>query len=836
MNKKIRLVFLALLLVLLFPISIESVNADESAVQQAGEVYGCGGAEWCWPESKFGGLVNGLRVSFYHKDGYKVGKSLDFVNSYTALNAIKNTSMYTANTGYTKLDYLANGSSISNPYWWWNNFGNVSNIYYLEFSKFLSGSGGTSIDVFTDYLRINNLDDVKYKFENFETNFQFPYGINLDKIISNPADYYLIVEPITVLINQRNGNYYYGTYVELQMLRSSYPISKTREDRLVGVDILFRKNTTKSSGYSLAKSIYLGKAISASDSKFKSTLTQLHNKTDERDIANSSTKYNTYVDTLDNGYGIGALWLNTPRKSECSKDDPNWNPKTNSCVPSTTTFDKCEVLEPKTDSCVTGNGNAIEYQYTNCTLDDDNSNFIQHSYKSGSNTVTVDIARIQCSEKYYIATFHVANDFHTIVGTNPSDPLGILAGSYYSISGPVVYHKKTCNYVDDISSWDNFVEGMIYDATKSEGGCQRKITDYCPTYDEEGNRTGRYKCGYHYETDTNCANEWNAIKKDKIDLAKKLKQKFNGLNNNLGEKVNSNVSPDTLPDIKLDTIISNETKTVSYELTPTFNKLEDLRQDYGYGYKTTYIYGLKQVNNIDINRYISLDTISDAKSNSNKSRVLDLGHASITTPINIKDGVYNYSINYKDIFNNKFKSIIKKYSNNKYDIDNTEDISTKQCPYSIFSRNIEKFCTTNCGDPNERFTVPKIKMIYRPINLNYPFPGKDGNGRTPGLNWNIEAINQYITYNRNTGNIEENKPNPDAVYAKKTLYTIKLDSSKIKAIREYNKTHAYDDFELDCTEGTGTECISKFLRDYDLITSGTCKDVTKDNFYSCADK
>ena len=828
MNKKIKLLFLTLLLVVLFPINIK---ADESAVQQAGEVYGCGGAEWCWPETKFGGLVNGLRVSFYHKDGYKVGKSLDFVNSYTALNAIKNTSMYTANTGYTKIDYLADNKSISNPYWWWNNFGKVSNIDYLDFSSFLSGSGGSSIDVFTDYLRINNLDDVKYKFENFETNFQFPYGINLNKMISNPTDYYLIVEPITILINQNNGNYYYGTYVELQMLRSSYPISKTREDRLVGVDILFRKNTTKSSGYSLAKSIYLGKEITSTASKFKSTLTRLHNKTDERDIANSSTKYNTYVDTLDNGYGIGALWLNTPRKSECYQYGPGWYAETNSCVPPTKTFSKCEVKEPKIDSCATGNGNAIEYEYVNCTLDADDSNFVQYSYKKGSNTVTVDIARIQCNEKYYIATFQVANDFHAIVGSNPTDPLGVLAGTYYSINGPVVYHKKTCSFVENIKGWESHVNEMINKVKDNQGGCLEYHSKTC------GNAiTGYWACG-EWKPNKNCAYIWNVIKNEQSDLARQLKQKFDSLNTNLDEKVNSNVSPDTLPDLKLDTIISNNTKTISYELTPTFNRLEDLRPDYQYGYKTTYIYGLKQTgNNIDINRYISLDTISDAKSNSNKSKVIDLGHASVTTPINIKEGVYNYSINYKDIFNSKFKAIIKKYSNNKYDIDANNDISTKQCPYTIFGRNIKKFCTTDCKDPNESFTVPKIKMIYRPINLNYPFPGKDGNGRTPGLNWNIEAINQYITYNRNTGNIEENKPNPDAVYAKEPLYTIKLDSSKIKAIREYNKTHAYDDFELDCTEGTGTECISKFLRDYDLITSGTCKDVTKDNFYSCADK
>ena len=65
----------------------------------------------------------------------------------------------------------------------------------------------------------------------------------------------------------------------------------------------------------------------------------------------------------------------------------------------------------------------------------------------------------------------------------------------------------------------------------------------------------------------------------------------------------------------------------------------------------------------------------------------------------------------------------------------------------------------------------------------------------------------------------------------RNLYVIKLDPKNISEIKSYNKDHAYDDFTLECTAGTGRECISSFLKSY--LVSGTCANATKDTFYSC---
>lgn len=140
-------------------------------------------------------------------------------------------------------------------------------------------------------------------------------------------------------------------------------------------------------------------------------------------------------------------------------------------------------------------------------------------------------------------------------------------------------------------------------------------------------------------------------------------------------------------------------------------------------------------------------------------------------------------------------------------------------------------------DPEEKTCFPNV--IYRPISLIEPFPGIDGNGRTPGNNWNkiYKASNgkvysysdYYVRLRRGYKNYE--------IYQAEPLYVIKLDGDKIQAIRKYNDKHNYNDFELTCINGEN--CISKFLRgqtqdfSINLIDSGTCKNINNYNFNSC---
>lgn len=148
--------------------------------------------------------------------------------------------------------------------------------------------------------------------------------------------------------------------------------------------------------------------------------------------------------------------------------------------------------------------------------------------------------------------------------------------------------------------------------------------------------------------------------------------------------------------------------------------------------------------------------------------------------------------------------------------------------------------TKDSGDscnPEEKTCFPNL--IYRPISLTDPFPGINGNGRTPGNNWNkiytrsdgkgISYSEYYITSRRGYEGYE--------IYQAEPLYVIKLDSDKIKSIRKYNETHDYNNFDLTCIDGEN--CISKFLRgqtkdfNTNLIESGTCKNINNYNFDSC---
>ena len=145
--------------------------------------------------------------------------------------------------------------------------------------------------------------------------------------------------------------------------------------------------------------------------------------------------------------------------------------------------------------------------------------------------------------------------------------------------------------------------------------------------------------------------------------------------------------------------------------------------------------------------------------------------------------------------------------------------------------------TDNVCDPDKKVCFPDI--IYRPISLVEPFPGINGDKRTPGNNWNkIIKTTDGKVYSYGDYYIRNRRGYKDyEIYQAEPLYVIKLDGNKIQAIRKYNDNHDYNDFELTCINGEN--CVSKFLRgtaqdfNINLIESGTCKNITSHNFNSC---
>ncbi len=129
------------------------------------------------------------------------------------------------------------------------------------------------------------------------------------------------------------------------------------------------------------------------------------------------------------------------------------------------------------------------------------------------------------------------------------------------------------------------------------------------------------------------------------------------------------------------------------------------------------------------------------------------------------------------------------------------------------------YCNNSCynGDKNSK------TFVYRTISLGdkkTSFPGKNGNGRTPGSNWNSDSLIKTIITNKQD------------IYNNEPMYEIELNYQKIAEIRNYNKKHSYDDFKLEC-DSNGSSCVSEFLNSASLNVKGKCSNVnnTANSFY-----
>ena len=123
-------------------------------------------------------------------------------------------------------------------------------------------------------------------------------------------------------------------------------------------------------------------------------------------------------------------------------------------------------------------------------------------------------------------------------------------------------------------------------------------------------------------------------------------------------------------------------------------------------------------------------------------------------------------------------------------------------------------CVTCTGDYCDDWRG--LAIIYRPISLENPFPGIDGEIREPGSNWKSTKVKVdgetkylYISSNRNVSGSEIYHANV------RPMYSFTLTPSVIMKIRAYNDTTDYGDFNMKCiksSDGVWKECKSNFLR------------------------
>ena len=193
--------------------------------------------------------------------------------------------------------------------------------------------------------------------------------------------------------------------------------------------------------------------------------------------------------------------------------------------------------------------------------------------------------------------------------------------------------------------------------------------------------------------------------------------------------------------------------------------------------------------------------------------------------------------------------------NDGSEVDITECVQTGISQEKNETETLNSCETTFC--PPTPPTPSGVKIIYRTISLENPFPSKtadanitqkgltvgmfndDVKGRYPGINWNDQKLvqNHILTVTRNKTKIDGSN-----IYQSEPLYRFELNTATINAIRDYNEKReengGYDDFTLECRLGNSKACVSeKFVHKKDLsgLVSGLCMNSTsKTNFYQCS--
>lgn len=193
----------------------------------------------------------------------------------------------------------------------------------------------------------------------------------------------------------------------------------------------------------------------------------------------------------------------------------------------------------------------------------------------------------------------------------------------------------------------------------------------------------------------------------------------------------------------------------------------------------------------------------------NESKIyVEKNYGNDTASIDLSNVTFGYS---NDLKNQIQDGQTYTYNNVTYNTHVTSNTENYVCS---FKTPVETPNITTTTVTKEKYTTPDIQ--FRTIDLDNPFPARDGSSRLPGTNWlgKDNYVRAYITYNRG---VEGNE-----VYNKEPIYKITLTPSDMVKIREYNKTNDYSDINvpdktLICRGENNTSCLSLFLANNHII-------------------
>ena len=795
--KKTFYLVLLLIVITIIPTTIKASYTGYGSQGGANVGGGClSNVNSCWPNrtSKSDRATDGFRVSLYKfKDNNitKIGESYDFINDQTQVNNLKGDRGITFVSEKTgKLDYLS-GSSFTVTS---NNSSFGTNLYYLNFSKFLS----------------NNVDlDVIKVLEDTKDSIVKEYQALINKYFDTNAKYYFVFEPLTIFIykyNTQNRVYFYGTlYEHIRYLIGTNGNINTLNPKggwvkkpLLGVLPVSLRVTANDTRNNIDFINFMNK-------NFPGKLANLQNN---NHIYQRFEGINLYKPEIINSYAYGMYVVDSEGYIDLYKDEVC---KTNITVDS---CKKIGVSEPNSKVCVVGDGTYFYENYNETTS-------------------------IYCSDSVQTSF----DEFYTTFRKS------IRAGSYFNMNPLKVTDTKTC-YINNISNsasgWQNSIN-----TSKNIGTIDLSIGNFS------------YKLiGATTSSNVTC-NSYSGGVCTKATVVNELAYNLNPLVNRF---INiKTMKQDTCADSCING--TNDIKTCiancknintnidkgTSNLTVPLNYLNGVYK-YNLKFDNSIILtvalrnhknGKEEIKRVDNQSYkITYDVAYNVDSNKNNS--ISNNNLSFTCPYKVT----KYQC--KDDDGNYYPCDDPKCTGNNCDsgcengnCGECENLGTNECCINGKKTACPSACNYECCDANgNEISCPGGDsiigdVIYRPISLIEPFPGKDGNKRTPGNNWNkIIKTTDGKVYSYGDYYIRLRRGYKDyEIYQTEPLYVIKLDGNKIQAIRKYNDKHNYNDFELTCINGEN--CVSNFLRgatqDFtiNLIDSGTCKDINSHNFDSC---
>lgn len=830
-------------------ITIQTTKATEGdaggSINPVGS--GCGGQTACWEYHGSSDVVQGIRVTVVNSAGQMVSaRSKDYLNDSKHANLFNNDQNYyrCVNNNRNRVSYLKGYSSCN-----WSKHDGSSIIKYSSWLP----------SIFFDNAAAGTLKNkiIGMSEEELKNGFFSDIGYTVPNSASERENHYLIIEPLTAVTIKGSGTYY-GTYQELAskwrgVSKASYISSVINTHVPLSIYVEGNSEIKGSGGFNNNSYFNGSLKIVNENSPYTSTYKSSSGKWVDR-VANNYFGF-------ENGFGIGIFWIpqlkTTPPKCDYNNSSHFSNttsgPNGEDCcqyvlnnlseysVTQSQLFSKyprCRAnivnncrfdLSVSKPSCGTsGYGKIEDINNWDCIYASPYSNVSNvknYFLKYGSTTSECSVYCRDTLEYYY-----------------PGSGMITLAGNYFTIGNNMSSYSTYIDASTNLTKVRAAILGPVKTSITRQCSILGNATSTCKQKrDEELNKINNSspQIEFSYESDyynnpvenlkatsgVSTTNTSGSIKTKQTTYTYSLKDStYKFVAKNIGISYKNASEAGSYPYLNIGPHLpihfSEVDDKIDFQITikkfnlPNFDNLVLKGQTVSTKFVTsieTYIQNLiseGRVNPKNINGLYYLDqSFIDLlkKNNYDATSFLQMNCANTSTYTcgSNNYGIYCYdkgtATNSESTYNN-LKSCIRTKVN---------ELTSQKASYKndmLYSCNFSsEGYTDDDDDPSG------INVIFRPISLNNPFPGKTGNGRNTGYNWcygnncsnTNDIVKSTITYNRSV--------NTENVYKSfDPLYTITLTPGLIKSIRSYNDSHKYDDFNLTCN--SGNKCLSKFIR------------------------